>query len=619
MKISFFLIVILFMHIPIMLWAAGAADRERTEYLAERGVIVRPEDVSFRSYLATFEYNYPKPEDLLGVYLYIGHHQVSSMGQEEILHIGIQGGEIDFQDLSPMNIAFVIDKSGSMTSQDKMGWVKQSFDIFIQNVREQDFVALIVFDDSAQVVFPSTRMDTAYKRERFKRAVHMISSGGGTNLVQGIKLGYQEVLSNFRKEYSNRVLFLTDGVGESTGILAMAESYKKIGIYTSTIGVGSDFDIQLMKDLARQGGGAAYFISGREEMEKIFGLELDTLVVPIAYNLDMKLEFLQDVKIIDTWGPNSRVVGNKIYYSSDTLRLRDYETIVVQIEIPPGNFSGEKDLVKFTLTYNDVENNTYHEGPFFLKANFLEMESPVTGYSCGMVLKSGTTLRFAQSLKKIGEFYYSGQRQKALETAVSIRKELINVRLRLDDEGFDDEIELLNQYIQIIGGEEALTEEQRTIIVEDTEIIPPVKERSLQEHLDNLFREMTMELGYKGEETISISGFTTTDGESSNLTNLLNEMALIWIAKVENIKVIERNELDKILAEQKLALSDLMDTTNAIQIGKLLTANYILTGSVIEMPGSVVIFGRIINVETAEVESAAQVIVPKSGEVNALL
>jgi TolB-like protein len=74
-----------------------------------------------------------------------------------------------------------------------------------------------------------------------------------------------------------------------------------------------------------------------------------------------------------------------------------------------------------------------------------------------------------------------------------------------------------------------------------------------------------------------------------------------------------------ILDEQKLALNDLMDTSNAIEIGKLLTANYILTGSVVEMPGSVMIFGRVINVETAEVESVAQVIVPKNSDVRALL
>ena len=70
-----------------------------------------------------------------------------------------------------------------------------------------------------------------------------------------------------------------------------------------------------------------------------------------------------------------------------------------------------------------------------------------------------------------------------------------------------------------------------------------------------------------------------------------------------------------VLAEQKLALSDLIDTTNAIKVGHILTVSHMLTGTVLTMPGSVVIFGRVINVETAEVESAAQVIVPRSSNV----
>jgi len=77
--------------------------------------------------------------------------------------------------------------------------------------------------------------------------------------------------------------------------------------------------------------------------------------------------------------------------------------------------------------------------------------------------------------------------------------------------------------------------------------------------------------------------------------------------------------MDAVLAEQELALSDLMDTTKAVRVGQLLSANYILTGTVVAMNRSVVIFGRIINVETSAIESAGQVIVPRNREVNSML
>lgn len=96
-------------------------------------------------------------------------------------------------------------------------------------------------------------------------------------------------------------------------------------------------------------------------------------------------------------------------------------------------------------------------------------------------------------------------------------------------------------------------------------------------------------------------------------------MALVEITKLESMRVIERQKVNEILEEQGIASMDLMNITNAIEIGKLLAVNYILTGSIVESSKTVVIFGRIINVEPAEIESVAQVIVPKNSNVEPLL
>jgi hypothetical protein len=139
--------IILFSFLPLYLWAGSkekaAAPEGRGKYLAERGVIMPPEEVYIDSYIAYIDYLYPKPESEIVITLYAGHRQISSRGQEEVIQIGIQGKELSFEELPPMNLAFVIDKSGSMSDQEKMGWVKESFYIFIDKVREKDFVSLI--------------------------------------------------------------------------------------------------------------------------------------------------------------------------------------------------------------------------------------------------------------------------------------------------------------------------------------------------------------------------------------------------------------------------------------------------------------------------------------------
>ena len=662
-----FVLVSLLAVVAFAVWSGGqaskaeaAASAVRGKYLAGQGIIVPPQEVLVDSYVAYLDYNYPDPQGDLGVTLYTGHKQVSASGQDEVLHIGIQGRKLAFEDLPPMNLAFVIDKSGSMNAQDKMAWVQEAFDIFIEKVRDIDFVSLIVFDNQARVIFPSTQMKSRDQRLRFREAVSAIEPRGGTNLTAGLELGYQQCLANYRIEYANRVLFLTDGVGESAGILDMAESYKELGVNVSTIGVGTDFDLELMNNLALRGGGSSRFISDREEMEETFGNELDRMIVPVARGLDMTLEFLTDVEILGTWGYENKVQGMKIDYHLDTLHHRDYETILVQFRFPLQEQTGKKELIHFSVSYSDLNDVRHEQGPYSLSVEVVESDHPVVGFSNAMVLRSGTMLHFAQDLKMIGGLYYSckseidqlnelrdflwqeqggtvdyeelsnpeirrlehsinSKMQRAMDITVNLKKEILNARLRLDSEGFEDEIEILDNYIEILGQELQLEPQQVLHRAGEIEIAPSVQKRPLQEHLANLFREMTLDLALKPGGVIAVSGFTTRGDEAPELLSLLNEMAVVEIGGLDTLKLVERQKLDALLEEQELALSDLMDTSKAISIGRLMAADYIVTGTVVEMSTSVVIFGRIINIETGEVESVAQVIVPKDSEMKKLL
>jgi len=152
-----------------------------------------------------------------------------------------------------------------------------------------------------------------------------------------------------------------------------------------------------------------------------------------------------------------------------------------------------------------------------------------------------------------------------------------------------------------------------------TELYPAYGAQTLDQQLQLLFQEVVLELQQVSSGKLAVSGFSQKDGHESALIALLNEKAVSDLTGLEQLRILERSKLEAVLAEQELALSDLVDTENAIQIGRLMAADLLLTGTVIEMTRSVIIFSRIIDVASGEIESAAQVIIPKSADLERLL
>lgn len=599
---------------------AAAGSGARTQYLAERGVIAQPGEIHTDSYIAAINYQYPLPKSDIGVYMYNGNRQLSINGQEDILQVGIQAAETSFENLAPLNLAFVIDHSGSMASADKLQWVKDAFDIFINQVRDRDYVSLVIFDDTAQVVFPATKMDTPERRRRFQQAVHAVMPGGSTNIRAGLQLGCLEVLKNLNAEYTNRVMFLSDGqdtVGNThASILDVARQFADQGVTISTIGLGESFDLELMNDMAKVGEGSSRFIANREQMEKTFGSELDRMVVAQARNLKMTLEFLVDVDIIGTWGYENRRSGDTIHYFLPTLHDGDYETILVQYRTKPQRTGGTFDLARFSISYEDLSGNQHQTEPKVLQATFVAEKDPVAGISDGMVLRSGTMLHLAENLKRVGELCYAGKSEQnlrdALDLTVATKKELTNAKIRLDNEGFDDEIDILNRYIGILGRELKLAEAKTRAILADVEIAPPTPTRTLHQQAENLCREIVLDLKRRQGGVVAVCNFAVRGGQPSALVSQLSTLAYREIVKVRSITVVGKPTLNAAIVQAGFTPADLTDKLNALKVGKAARADYILTGTVMGMKDSVIVFSRLLNVRTSEVESAAQIIVPWS-------
>lgn len=162
----------------------------------------------------------------------------------------------------PMNIAVVLDRSGSMADARKIDYAKKAINSLIDGLSSEDYLSIVIYDDRIDVLLPAQRV---INKECIKRLVREIYPRGSTNLGGGMAEGFQQIERNFREDYVNRVILLSDGLA-NTGITdprelgRIAGRYRDKSISLTTMGVGLDYNENLMLGLAEHGGGNYYFL-----------------------------------------------------------------------------------------------------------------------------------------------------------------------------------------------------------------------------------------------------------------------------------------------------------------------------------------------------------------------
>ncbi len=265
-----------------------------------------------------FNYDYPVPT---GDHPFSVNVEVADCpwnAEHRLARIGLKGYEVvEVEDRPVANLVFLIDVSGSMNSYAKLPLVKQGLKMLVDELADDDRIAIVVYAGASGLVLPST---PCHDRIQIHAALNHLSSGGSTNGGAGIELAYRTAEDNFIEGGVNRVILATDGdfnVGttDQSELIKLIERKAETGVFLSVLGFGmGDYQDSTLEKLADKGNGNYAYIDTLSEAEKVLVEQMGGTLVTIA----------KDVKIQVEFNPAQAVAYRLVGYENRILAAQDF-------------------------------------------------------------------------------------------------------------------------------------------------------------------------------------------------------------------------------------------------------------------------------------------------------
>lgn len=371
-----------------------------------------------------FDYDYPQPAngDPFSVNLELSECPWNE--KHKLLMIGIQGEELTTESIPQGNIVFLLDVSGSMNSPNKLPLLKQAFKILINNLRDDDRVAIVVYAGAAGCVLEST---PGKDKTKILEALDRLNAGGSTAGGAGIKLAYKIAKENYIPGGNNRVILATDGdfnVGASSDgeMTRLIEEKRKEGVFLSILGFGmGNYKDSKMEKISNAGNGNYAYIDNIMEAKKVFGEELWGTLYTIAKDVKIQIEFNPSkVKAYRLIGYENRLL-NKEDFNDDKKDAGDigcghtvtalYELILAgseekvsdvdPLEYQKANIVNSSNLMTLKLRYKDPDADESKLIVKRIKENEMnEREASDNFYFAAAVAEFGMLLRDSEHKAK---------------------------------------------------------------------------------------------------------------------------------------------------------------------------------------------------------------------------
>ncbi len=279
--------------------------------------------------------------------------------RELMLNMKIKGKEAQLKERTPVNLVLVIDRSGSMGDKGKIEYAREAAKQIIAGLGKEDRLAVVAYSTDVELLYPIQLLTDKDKASSVVSALYPTDS---TNLSGGLVMGIEQLDSVKRDGYVNRVILLSDGLANAgitdigeLGRVASRASEK--GIHITTMGLGVDYDENLMMNLAEHGAGNYYFIESPTQLTGIFQKEFGQIAATVAKDPVIRIGLAPGVEIEEVYGYTFTKTPDGV----TEIKLGDFfggqeRDILVKMKVPAGT-AGQKDLGKAVLDFKDLLDN----------------------------------------------------------------------------------------------------------------------------------------------------------------------------------------------------------------------------------------------------------------------
>ena len=290
---------------------------------------------------------------------------LSDQKQTAYVRIGLRGCPAEIlEERAPVNVAIVIDKSGSMNSGGKIQAAKEAAILALHRLKSNDIVSVILYDSNVEVLVPATKMTD---RDRVIRKIRGIDAGGSTALYAGVQTGANEVRKFLSSQRVNRIVLLSDGLAnvgpDSPHALGkLGADLIDEGISVTTIGLGHGYNEDLMSQLAFKSDGGHYFCEESAELAGIFDQEFGRSLSVVAQEVNIEIICGEDMRPVRLLGREGTIKGRTVTLDMNHIYSEHEKYVILEVEMPPQKIDKVRELALVRVHYQDMKTHEQVKG-----------------------------------------------------------------------------------------------------------------------------------------------------------------------------------------------------------------------------------------------------------------